>query len=154
MVVCERMKGCCERWDKIRLFLAGIFLLIVRLYWGWGFFQSGLGKFNNFEKTLGFFTSLGLPAPALQVYLASATELVGGLLLMIGLGSRVVPIPLIFTMMVAYATAHHEELVGIFSNPDGFLSAPPFLFLMASLIVLFFGPGPYAADRWCCKNRC
>ena len=54
--------------------------------------------------------------------------------------------PLIFTMIVAYATAESEALHAVFSDPNKFLSADPFLFLLASLIVLAFGPGKLSLD--------
>src|SRR5262249_54425847 len=103
-------------------------LLAVRLYWGWQFFQTGSGKLHNLEKTTEFFASLGLPFPQLNVYMAGTTEAVGGLLLLVGLGSRVITIPLVFTMLVAFATAHRDVALDVFNNPDKFVTADPFLF--------------------------
>lgn len=100
----------------------------------------------NLEKTTAFFTDLGLPLPKLNAILAGGTECVGGLLLLVGLGSRLVSVPLIFTMVVAYATADKEALAAIFSDPDKFTSAAPFPFLLASLIVFAFGPGRFSLD--------
>lgn len=134
------------RWEGLLASLQNIFLLIIRLYWGWGFAQAGWGKFMNWEKTLGFFTSLGLPAPSINLFMAAGTELVGGICLILGLGCRVITVPLLFTMIVAYATAHKAELMGVFSDPDAFLAAPPFLFMYAVLIVLLFGPGKISLD--------
>jgi hypothetical protein len=42
------------------------FLLAVRLYWGWQFMQTGWGKLSDINKVVGFFTNLGIPAPALN----------------------------------------------------------------------------------------
>ena len=56
--------------------------------------------------------------------------------------------PLIFTIIVAYATADREALMAITSDPDKFVSAAPFLFLLASVIVLAFGPGKFSLDAW------
>lgn len=123
-----------------------VLLLAIRLYWGWGFFQTGKGKLMNLEKTTAFFTDLNLPLPQLNAIAAGAVECVGGLLLMIGLGSRLVSVPLMFTMGVAYATAHREELGQIFSDPDKFTEAAPFLFLLACVIVFAFGPGKISVD--------
>ncbi len=44
------------------------FLLAVRLYWGWQFMQTGWGKLSDINKVVGFFTDLGIPAPALNAY--------------------------------------------------------------------------------------
>jgi putative oxidoreductase len=78
--------------------------------------------------------------------MAGATECLGGLLLLAGVASRITTIPLIGTMLVAYATAHRESVMHLFSNPDEFVTQAPFLFLFASLIVLIFGPGPLSLD--------
>lgn len=123
-----------------------VLLLVIRLYWGWAFFQTGRGKLLNLEKTTEFFSSLDLPLPKLNAIMAGSTECVGGLLLIVGLGSRLASGALIFTMGVAYATAHREELGQIFSEPDKFTEAAPFLFLFASAIVFAFGPGRLSAD--------
>lgn len=150
---CENLKGCCSGLDELRCRLAGVFLLAVRIIWGWRFFQGGLGKFQNYDKTAEFFTSLNLPWAKLQVCLVGTIEMFGGLLLLLGLGSRIVPFPLIVVMIGAYYTAHNQELTNLINDFDSFASAPPFLFLMASLIVWFFGSGKYSFDAIFCK-RC
>lgn len=126
--------------------LQPVVLLLVRGWWGWSFFVTGKGKLLNLDKTTEFFTSLDLPLPKLNAIMAGSTECVGGLLLLLGLGSRLVSVPLIFTMLVAYATADREALMTIFSNPDKFTEAAPFLFLLASVLVLAFGPGKLSLD--------
>jgi len=45
------------------------FLLIIRLYWGWEFFQTGKGKLMDLEKPTQFFQSLGIPFPHAQAIL-------------------------------------------------------------------------------------
>ena len=122
------------------------FLLAVRLYWGWQFIQTGWGKLHNIQHVIGFFTSLGIPAPALNAYFVSGMEFVGGILLIVGLGSRLIGLILAFDMLVAYLTADQEALRSIFSNPGKFYNADPYTFLFASLMVLIFGPGRFALD--------
>jgi putative oxidoreductase len=128
--------------------LQPVFLLVIRLYWGWSFFLTGKGKLLNLDKTTAFFTELNLPLPKINALAAGATECVGGLLLLIGLGSRFASGALMFTMGVAYATAHREELGQIFSDPDKVTEAAPFLFLLASVSVFAFGPGRFSIDAW------
>ncbi|HEY3841248.1 MAG TPA: DoxX family protein [Bryobacteraceae bacterium] len=123
------------------------FLMAVRLYWGWQFMQTGWGKLSDIGKVIQFFTSLGIPAPVLNAYFVSALELGGGLLLILGLGSRLIALLLAIDMIVAYISADREALLSAFSNPDKFMGAAPFTFLIASLIVLIFGPGGMALDR-------
>jgi putative oxidoreductase len=122
------------------------FLLAVRLYWGWQFMQTGWGKLSDIGKVVKFFTELGIPASALNAYFVSALEFGGGLLFIVGLGSRLIALPLVIDMLVAYIAADREALFSIISNPDKFTGAAPYTFLVASLIVLIFGPGRISAD--------
>jgi putative oxidoreductase len=126
--------------------LQPVLLLVVRGWWGWSFFLTGKGKLMNLDKTASFFAELNIPAPKLNAIVAGSTECVGGALLLLGLFSRVASVPLIFTMAVAYATADKEALHAIFSDPDKFTGATPFLFLLACLIVFVFGPGKLSLD--------
>jgi putative oxidoreductase len=121
-------------------------LLALRLYWGWQFFVGGKGKLLNLDRTVEFFGSLGLPFPLFNAVLASTTECIGGLLLLVGLAARLASIPLAITMVVAYLTAERESLAAIFSDTDKFTSAPPFLFLLTALIIFAFGPGAFSID--------
>lgn len=142
----SRIRTAYETLIRLASALQSPFLLAVRLYWGFQFAQTGWGKLNHLSDTTEFFSSLGLPFPMLNATLAGATECFGGLFLLLGLGSRLVALPLIFTMIVAYATADKEAAAQIFSDPDKFVTATPFLFLLASVIVLVFGPGKLALD--------
>src|SRR5215831_14054963 len=123
------------------------FLLFVRLYWGWQLIQSGWGKLHNLQNFTEFFTSLHLPAPAPTAVLISCLEFVGGILLAIGLFSRLIALMMTVNLIVAYITADNEALHAIFRDPDKFMAAAPFTFLMASLIVLIFGPGLFCLDE-------
>jgi putative oxidoreductase len=128
------------------------FLLLVRLYWGWQLIESGWGKLHNLGKVTEFFTSLGLPMPGATAVFISSLEFFGGILLAIGLFSRVISLMLTVNLLVAYITADREALFSIFSDPDKFMAAAPFTFLVASLLVLIFGAGKVSADtllgRW------
>ena len=135
-----------NRLLKILNFLQCPFLLFVRVYWGWQFWQSGWGKLQDISKPIGFFTELGIPFPVFNAWFVSLLECVGGILLILGLASRVISIPLVIDMAVAYIAADREALKAIFSEPDKFYAASPFTFLFASLIVLLFGPGAVSLD--------
>jgi putative oxidoreductase len=121
-------------------------LLAIRLYWGWQFMQAGWGKLNGIGKVISFFNELGIPAPAVNAWFVAGLEFAGGILLMIGLGSRLIALPLVIDMIVAYITADREALLSMISNPDKFIAAAPFSFLLTSLIVLVFGAGKFSAD--------
>ena len=107
-----------------------VLLLIVRGWWGWSFFLTGKGKLMNLDKTASFFGDLGLPLPKLNAIMAGSTECFGGMLLALGLFARPASVPLAFTMIIAYATADREALMAIISDPDKFLTAAPFQFLL------------------------
>ena len=121
-------------------------LLLVRLYWGWQFAQSGWGKLHNLDHVTEFFMTLNLPAPHLNAIMVSLVEFMGGILLAFGLGSRVVALVLFFNMSVAYISADREALGQILSDPGKFYSADPYTFWFASLLILLFGPGWIAID--------
>ena len=127
-------------------FLQCPFLLFVRLYWGWQFWQTGWGKLQDISKPIEFFTSLGIPFPVFNAWFVSLLEAGGGILLILGLGSRLISIPLVIDMVVAYITADREALKSIFTEPDKFYAAAPYTFLFASLLILIFGPGVVSLD--------
>lgn len=80
-----------------RIFLAPIFIF------------AGFGKLTGAETVAQYFDFLGIPAPGLMVYVAGLTEFIGGLLLIPGLATRFIAIPMMFTMIVAAGTAHWEN---------------------------------------------
>ena len=127
-------------------YLHSPFLLVVRLYWGWQFWQAGWGKLQDISKPIGFFTDLGIPFPVFNAWLVSSLECFGGILLVLGLASRLVSIPLVIDMTVAYLTADRQALKAIFSEPGKFYGADPYTFWFAALVVLIFGPGMISLD--------
>src|SRR5712664_1070251 len=122
------------------------FLLLVRLYWGWQLIESGWGKLHNLDKVTQFFASLNLPMPAQMAVFISCVEFFGGIFLAIGLLSRLTALVLTINMIMAYVTADREALQSFFSDPDKFYAAAPYVFLIASLIILIFGPGKVSLD--------
>jgi putative oxidoreductase len=137
---------------KVGNSLQSPFLFIIRLYWGWQFFIDGKGKLTNLNKIIDYFASLNIPMPGFNAVLASTTELVGGLLLVVGFASRLTTVPLIIIMTMAYLTADLEAFKSFFSDPDKFFAATPFLFLFASLLILIFGPGKFSIDHFLAKK--
>jgi putative oxidoreductase len=73
-------------------------------------------------------------------------EFFGGIFLALGLLSRLTALVLTVNMVMAYVIADREALFSFFSDPDKFSAAAPFVFLVASLIVLIFGPGKASLD--------
>ena len=141
---------------KIAEWLQPPFLLAIRLYWGWQFWQTGTGKLSDISKVADFFTSLNIPMPVFNAYFVAYLETIGGLLLILGLGARLISLPLVVNMIVAYVTADREALKSIFSDQEKFYNAAPFTFLLASLIIFLFGAGALSLDaviQWYVKKR-
>ena len=79
--------------------------LFLRILIGWQFFLTGKGKLTHIEKTTGFFSKLHIPLPEFHAYFIGTLETVGGLLLIAGLLTRLISLPLLGTLIVAYLTA-------------------------------------------------
>jgi len=130
--------------------------LFVRLYWGWEFMEDGWGKLHNLGKVTEYFASLNLPAPGQTALFVSTIELAGGMLLVVGLFSRLTGLVLTVNMLTAYVTGDRVALLSIFSDPDKFSAAAPYMYLFASLLVLIFGPGKISLDglfEWLARKR-
>ncbi|HEY5812548.1 MAG TPA: DoxX family protein, partial [Terrimicrobiaceae bacterium] len=74
-------------------YLQSPLLFVLRVFFFWQLFLAGKGKLFAIDKTAEFFGSLNIPMPLVNAYIAGATECFGGLLLVIGLASRLVAIP-------------------------------------------------------------
>lgn len=142
-----------RRFQRGAAALQSPFLLLVRLYWGWQFAQSGWGRLHHLDNATSFFASLGLPAPHATVIAISVLEFIGGILLILGLGTRVIGLLLAGDMIGAYGLSDREALTSILSDPGKFYGADPYTFLFASLLVLIFGPGKFSLDYWIWKRR-
>lgn len=145
---------CCHlyRWIiTVGEWFQPLLLLILRLYWGYAFHVAGCSKFSRIDKVVDFFTSLAIPFPEFNAYLVATVECVGGTLLIVGLTSRLVAIPMAITMTVALLTAHLGATLGMFSNQPEFLEQGPVTYLMVALIVFAFGPGKLSIDGLLCS---
>jgi len=133
-------------------------LLVLRLLIGWQFYLTGKGKLAHFDKTAGFFESLHIPAPRFHAGMVGSAEMVGGLLLFLGLGTRFAAVPLAISMVVAYLTAHlptaDDDVHGL-SDAVGFvIDQAPFVFPVVCLVMLAFGPGKVSLDHLIAKKFC
>jgi putative oxidoreductase len=135
-----------EQFFGLVSYLQSPFLLLVRLYWGWQLAQSGWSKLHNLSNVSEYFATLGLPMPAQMAVFIAYVEVFGGIFLAMGLASRVTGLVLTINLTMVYVIGDHEALLSFFSDPDKFVAAAPFAFLIVSLIVLIFGPGRISAD--------
>ena len=93
--------------------LDGLAPLAIRLFLVPVFWMAGTQKIAGMEQTIEWFGNpdwgLGLPFPALLAYLAAYTEVIGALLLLLGLATRWITVPLIITMLVAIFAVHWDQ---------------------------------------------
>ena len=127
-------------------YLQSPFLVFVRLYWGWQLAQSGWGKLHHLSNVGEYFGTLGLPMAAQMAVFIACVEFFGGIFLALGLASRITGLVLTVNLTMAYVMGDREALLSFFSDPDKFIAAAPFAFLIASLIVLIFGAGKISVD--------
>jgi uncharacterized membrane protein YphA (DoxX/SURF4 family) len=92
---------------------ANLASLALRLYLAPIFWMAGTSKLNAFDSTVEWFGNsdwgLGLPFPFLMAILATAAELIGAVLLLLGLFTRLISIPLIITMLIAILCVHWDN---------------------------------------------
>jgi putative oxidoreductase len=121
-------------------------LLAIRVYFFWQLYLTGRGKLEHIDKVTQFFTGLGIPFPELNARFIGSLECFGGLLIIAGLFSRPIAFMIFISMTVAYLTADMEAVSSIISDPDKFIKADPFVYWLAALIILAFGPGLFSLD--------
>ena len=110
--VSERLRALHRLVLSLARSLAWLAPLVARVSVGLVFLSTGWGKLQHLDHVIEFFRSLGIPAPELQAPFVAATELFGGLLLILGLATRFAAVPLAITMVVAIRTALWGELEG------------------------------------------
>jgi putative oxidoreductase len=115
---------------------------VARLTIGIVFVQSGWGKLHDLEKVTGYFTELGIPAPAFQALLASNAELFCGGLVLLGLATRFAAVPLIITMCVAIRTALWDQVDGLAS----LVGLNEFAYVALLVYLATEGAGPLSLD--------
>lgn len=108
------------------LVIEGLAPFLLRLYLAPVMIQAGWNKYQNFPDIVDWFGNsdygLGLPLPALMAFLAVSAELIGGVLLLIGLATRWVSVPLMVTMLVAAFTVHWPNGWAAIADSSSWLS--------------------------------
>ena len=125
-------------------------LLVVRVALGLEFIASGRGKlFGGLPELIEAFESWGIPLPYIQAPFVATLELVGGICLILGVGTRFFAALLAGTMAVAILTLLRNE--GVTSLPHDtigdFLYLPEVAFLLMFGWLVFSGAGKVSLDR-------
>jgi putative oxidoreductase len=137
-----------ERLLQVADRLAFLGPALARLTVGLVFVGTGWGKLHTLDDVTQYFASLHIPAPAFQARLAAATEFVGGLSMLAGLGVRLTGVPLSITMVVAILTAKRAELDGL-SSLVGF---EEWSYLVFFIWIILAGAGPLSLDHLIAKR--
>jgi putative oxidoreductase len=117
--------------------------LLMRLTLGLVFVTSGWGKLHSLDNVTQFFESLHIPAAGAQAVFVSIVEFAGGLLLIVGLGTRIAAALLIGVMAVAILTAKLPEIHGV-TDLAGTLE---FAYLVAFVWLVVRGAGAASLDH-------
>lgn len=120
-----------------------ISLLLARLTIAYGFYDPAMKKWSDISGIADWFGSLGIPFPLLNAYMAAATELLGVVLLTLGLFTRLISIPLIIVMIVAITTVHLAH--GFSAGDNGF--EIPLYYMLFLAIFASFGAGKFSLDH-------
>jgi uncharacterized membrane protein YphA (DoxX/SURF4 family) len=139
--------------------------LAIRLMAGGVFFWEGLLKFVYANQGVGRFTKLGLPVPDVLAPAIAVLEIGGGLLVMSGLGTRLISLPFIVEMVVAMLSTKVSLFLGTSPLPKP--PSPPqaglwavlheirsdYAQIMCCIYLLAAGPGPWSLDAWLARRR-
>jgi len=132
--------------------------IAIRMMAGTVFLWEGILKFVYANQGVGRFTKLGFPLPALTANFVGGLEIVGGVLLILGIGTRLVTVPFIIEMLVAMLSTKPRLFLGTSPLPPP--PVPPqlgiwavlhevrseYAQLMSCVFLLIAGPGPWSVD--------
>lgn len=132
--------------------------IILRLMAGGVFFWEGILKFVYENQGIGRFTKLGMPFPHFTADFVACLEIVGGLLVLSGLMTRLIALPFIAEMIVAMLSTKISLYLGTYPLP--LPSSPPkvgmwavlhevrseYAQLLTSAFLLINGPGRWSLD--------
>ncbi len=129
-------------------------VVLVRLIVGAVFLSEGIQKFL-FPAALGVgrFAKIGIPWPAFSAPFVAAFEIGCGLLILVGLGTRLAAVPLIIDMLVALASTKIPML-----SKSGFWSTAhearvDWSMLLGAIFLLIVGGGTWSLDAWLARRE-
>ena len=118
-------------------------MLLARLTLAYGFYGPAMKKWSDMPSVAEWFGTLGIPFPTLNAYLAASTELLGVVLLTLGLFTRLISLPLMVVMVVAITTVHITNGFSVENN--GF--EIPLYYMLFLAIFASFGAGKFSLDH-------
>jgi putative oxidoreductase len=132
-----------DRPESLSGYFAWLPPLVARIVVGWVFMWSGWAKLNNLPQMIENFTGWGIPYPTILTPFVSGMEFFGGLLLLLGLFTRIAAPPLVIVMIVAIISAKWDQIDSL-ETLLGFEEVA-YMALFGWLAVA--GPGPISLDN-------
>ena len=129
--------------------LAFLAPLATRITLGHAFFLTGRGKLENIENTVEFFAAQNIPFPAVNAAFVSRLEYYGGILLILGLLTRLIAAGLASTMLVALLTERGQFFESWKPTGEvGPTDIASWVFLLLLGWIVLYGPGLVSADHF------
>ncbi len=122
---------------------------LLRFDIGVVFVSTGWAHIHDLDGLTSNFVDWGIPMPHFNAVLSSATELVCGALILIGLFSRLAALPLIVTMIVAIISAKRDQfhdLTGVWDAVTTLANLIEFTYIAILVSIAVMGSGPISAD--------
>jgi len=128
--------------ERVAAHLAWLGPLVARITVGWVFLWAGWGKLGAMPQVIENFRGWGVPSPEILAPFVSGLEFVGGILLLLGLFTRLFAAPLIVVMIVAIKSALWEQVDSL----ESLLGLGEFAYLAIFLWLSTAGPGAVSLD--------
>ena len=117
--------------------------LLMRLFVGYFFFETGWAKLHNLDTFTQRFAEWGIPYPAFNAALSAWTECLGGALTIAGLATRFVSVAMVINMIVAIVSVKLKNVSGL----DDFVELDEPLYALSFVWLGFTGAGAVSLDH-------
>lgn len=149
-------------WNNPQTELTRYVALPLRLIVGYGFVEHGMAKWSKGpDMFAAILHAIGVPAPHLMAWLTIATEVLGGIAILLGAFVWLVSIPTIILLVVAIVTVHLPygfssiKLMSVAAGRAQF--GPPgyecdLLYIACIVALVLSGPSPWSIDAYRLRN--
>lgn len=139
--LCDTVVRCLTRADWLGP-------LALRLVFGYFWAETGWAKLHHLDGFTARFVDWGIPLPAFSAALSAGVEFAGGVLLMLGLLTRLTSAVMAFNMIVAIAFVVIKNVGGL----DDFVELDEVLYVLVFFWLFLAGPGKVSLDAWLARQ--
>ena len=139
----QRLSAWAQYWLALAESLDWLAPLLMRIYFGYFWIETGWGKIQNLDAFTHHFVEWGIPYPHFSAVLSGYTEWLGGILIMFGLLTRIASIPLMINMLVAIVQVKWAKVTSI----ADFVEMDEALYMFIFFWLLMAGPGRVSIDH-------